>query len=539
MKQIFIFIFATIILSFLACEKEREFQLVDQEFTLSRDTVIIQNSTFQEGFFIRVNAGVLNYYVRGLPGWVSVSNSQGQVGTSSTYIEFYLDTSKLPVTAESFVLSVETPIGTKKVFVLFIPSNGVLSFVRSEIKVNANSTSNFLPVFNIEPKPVSWSSTIDNAYITLNKTSGSLFLGGSDVLSIVVNKDKLPGNGTYISNITFTANGKTYYTQVTISNNLPSLTFDRDVKDAVFSRDRGEIIFVSTAPRSISRLNPVTNQLTSLNLNLVPLCVAVSYDGKKAVVGCDARVIVVDIENMTILNSYPIDGKAVNITYAPNDFAYIIPEKNGFVNLKELNLKTGIVKDNQQIIYTGSVGRLHPNGKWLYVADNSVSPTDVRKFTLADSGESTYLYDSPYHGDYNIGRGVWYTENGQKMLTGDVFLQCSSNASQDLKYMGSIQLPVVNQYKSQIWTAQHSAKNNVFYVSLIYQYNEIKLIDQIYVYDSESFDLINTLPLEAFTNENGNDLSPQPRFLFTTDNTLYVINTSQNEEKWALQKIGI
>lgn len=531
-------LFTTIFVVLLACDREREFHLVEPEFTVSEDTLIVQNNNLPKGFFIRVNAGYLTYTLKGLPNWIAANSIQGQANSEGKYIDLYFPTSELPLSPQSFELFIETAIGSKKIFVLFIPNTKQL-FVQSEISLNTNKISNLLPIFNPHLKETRWNAVIDNDLISLNKLNGNLSIGGNEILSFTINKEKISAFGVYMSNITFTADNNTYKTKVIILNNPPTLKLDRNVIDALYSRQLKEIIFISSEPKTINRLNPENNQMKSLNLNFSPLSISISADGKKAVIGCDAKILHVDIENMIILNTFVIDGKIVNISYAPNDFAYALDDKWGWVNLKEVNLKTGAFSVNQQIIYTGSVGRLHPNGKWLYVADNSVSPADVRKFSLSNNGASTYLYDSPYHGDYIIGGGVWFTEKGEKMLTGEVFLSCSESESQDLRYAGSINLPVINQYKSRIWTAEYSTKNNIFYVSLNYSFHEQKFSDGIYAYNSDSHELVATYTIDPFLDQNNNSVPAQPRFLFKSDKTLYILAKSQKEEIWVIQKIVI
>lgn len=534
MKYWHILLLTTAILIFSACEKEKTFQLVEQEFSVTKDTIIISAPANSGGFFASVNSGFLNYNLTGLPTWVYSSISQGQLTSAGTFIELHLNTSQVITTPRSAVFKIETPIGSKNIVLVYIPERVSKSFVEEKISMLNNGSTKVLDIFNPESIGISWSATIDNNYISLSKTSGQMDLGGADFITITVNKDKLPASSNNVSKITFIASGKTYQTEVNIISQEFGV-LDRNVVDAVFAKHTNEIVFISNAPKSITKLNPITNQSTSIDFNLVPLCLAISEDNKTAVVGCNAKIIVVDLENMVTKKVLLLDIKVTSISIAPNNFAYTLTDGNSFNYLTEINLTTGSFKKNQEYLYSGAISKLHPNGRWLYLADNFVSPSDVRKFSLAESGVSTYLYDSPYHGDYNIGGNLWFNSSGDRILTGSVFLTSSDNKDEDLKYAGSLDLPKIEFYTSRIWSAAYSDSNNKWYLSLAGNYSDIKFLEKIYVYDSESFELDKTIDINTFIDENGNVTATEPRFIFNDDSNIYALVKEQNRDKWALQ----
>lgn len=536
MKFWHILLLMTAIFIFSSCEKERTFQLVEQEFSVSKDTIIISAPEFRTGFFAKVNSGFLNYTIKGLPIWLYSNNSQGQLTSAGTFIELSINTSEVITSPRSAVLTLETPIGIENIVVVYIPERVSKAFVEEKITILNNGNSKILDIFNPETVGISWMATIDNNYISLSKTIGQMDIGGADIITITVNKDMLPASSNNVSKITFIASGKTYQTEVNIISQEFGV-LDRNVVDAVFAKHTNEIVFISNAPKSITKLNPITNQSTSIEFNLVPLCLAISEDNKTAVVGCNAKIIVVDLENMETKKVLLLDSKVTSISIAPNNFAYTLTDGNGFNYLTEINLTTGSFRKNQQFIYSGSIGKLHPNGRWLYLADNFVSPSDVRKFSLAESGISTYLYDSPYHGDYIIGGNLWFNSTGDRILTGSVFLTTSENKDEDLKYAGSLDLPKIEFYTSRIWSASYSNSNNKWYLSLAGNYSDIKFLDKIYVYDSESFELDKTIDINSFLDENGNVTATEPRFIFNDDSNIYALVKEKIRDKWALQTI--
>ena len=530
MKFWHILLLMTAIFIFSSCEKERTFQLVEQEFSVVEDTIIISAPEFRTGFFAKVNSGFLNYAIKGLPIWLYSNNSQGQLTSAGTFIELSINTSEVITSPRSAVLTLETPIGIENIVVVYIPERVSKAFVEEKISMLDNGNSKILDIFNPEIVGISWTATIDNDYISLSKTSGQMDIGGADIITITVNKDMLPASSNNVSKITFIASGKTYQTEVNIISQEFGV-LDRNVVDAVFAKHTNEIVFVSNAPKSITKLNPITNQSSSLALNLVPLCLTISEDNKTAVIGCNAKIIVVDLENMVTKKVLLLDTKVSNISITTNNFAYTLSDGFNIDYLTVVNISTGAFKKNQQYIYSNSINKLHPNGRWLYLGSNN----NIQKFTIAENGESNYLYDSPYNGQYIIGGNLWFNSTGDRILTGSVFLTTSENKDEDLKYAGSLDLPKIEFYTSRIWSASYSNSNNKWYLSLAGNYSDIKFLEKIYVYDSESFELDKTIDINTFLDENGNVTATEPRFIFNDDSNIYALVKEKIRDKWAIQ----
>lgn len=534
MKYWHILLLTTAILIFSACENEKTFQLVEQEFSVTKDTIIINAPAYSAGFFVKVNSGRLSFALTDMPSWLYSNNNIGEMSPAGIFIELFINSPTEILETRSAVLSLETAIGTKNIVVYYIPENTQESFVKGKIAINVKNKTKTLEIFNPEPNGISWTATIDNNYISLSKSSGQLVFGGSDILTITVNKDKLPAGSYNVSNITFKASGKTYNTEVNIIDQ-DLVILDRDVVDAVFANQINEIIYISKAPNSITRINPITKASTSISLNLIPFCLAVSEDDKTAVVGCDAKIIVVDLEKMLVKDIFQVDIKVTNISIASNNFAYALSDENGWGYLTEINLSTGVFNKNPHLIYGGAVGKLHPNGKWLYLAENGTSPRDIRKFSLADDGESTYLYDSPYHGEYSIGGKLWFNSNGDKILTNSVILTTSDKMEDDMIYAGKLALPMFDHYFPYVWSASYSNSDNKWYVLLEFSFPSGHTAPSVYAFDSESFEISKLTGLDSFYDENGNSAGFDARFIFNDQSNVYVFQKELNRERWALQ----
>ncbi|WP_162596619.1 hypothetical protein [Thiofilum flexile] len=108
-------------------------------------------------------------------------------------------------------------------------------------------------------------------------------------------------------------------------------------------------------------------------------------------------------------------------------------------------------------------------------------PSDIEKYDIK-AGTVTKLYDSPYHGDYEMCGNLWFSEDGRRIFTacGNVF-RASDIQSQDMTYNGSLTgLP-------RVQNVMHSALiNKVAAIPAYRQYVTKEDVDtEVYLYDYE------------------------------------------------------
>ena len=113
-------------------------------------------------------------------------------------------------------------------------------------------------------------------------------------------------------------------------------------------------------------------------------------------------------------------------------------------------------------IYAGTKGRLHPSGKFIYGADNGLSPSDIEKYDI-QNGVANMLYDSPYHGDYPMNGNLWFSEDGNRIFTrGKTVLKTSEFKSTDMYYNGTLN---TDSNENMEWLRTFSnVKNNLFVI---------------------------------------------------------------------------
>jgi len=80
------------------------------------------------------------------------------------------------------------------------------------------------------------------------------------------------------------------------------------------------------------------------------------------------------------------------------------------------------------------MGKLHPSGEDIYSANDDVSPSEIEKLSVRN-GVVEPQYNSPYHGHYEMGGNLWFSDGGERLFTqaGNVFIS-SDNQETDMTY---------------------------------------------------------------------------------------------------------
>jgi hypothetical protein len=237
---------------------------------------------------------------------------------------------------------------------------------------------------------------------------------------------------------------------------LTRTTLSHDVVDAEYSASLDAIVMVSAKPTSsLYVYDTATGTESEVRLNRVPTAVGVSPDGNTAAVGHDALITIVDLTTAgqagapapVVLN---LSADAFDVVLDGHGFVHAVPRVDQWVEMHSVEIATNTESLGTGILRAGSRVKLHPSGESLYTADNGLSPSDIAKFDIR-SGIAAGLYDSPYHGDYEMCGDLWLKQDGAVIYTkcGNTF-RTSTIRNDDMVYNGRLQLSVSQSYGYQI-----------------------------------------------------------------------------------------
>jgi len=443
------------------CDEET----IDQpSLVLSTNVLTFTNDEPQSVYISTNPATDAVYEVISSPDWVHVYPKEGEITRNIQEIVvdpredltlFGILTGKMVIMSS---LGSDT-VTIKGYFGFYSYDTLRFSFYENQKSITIFNPSDQESVFNLKSI---------NSYVKPEITSGIIPANGE--VTVLVNAVRTSmSTGTYESTVDIEVNDKWSVIPVVIEHfEEEKLILETDVVDAAFIREENLLVYVSANPMRFTLYYPKSGGMLPFNLTYVPTCLSVSPDGNYAVVGHDGRLTYIDIENRQVLKVIDVPCYISDIVIAGNGWAYAVPEQGTHVKLQCVDLAAGTVTDSQgNSIYDGSRIKLHPSGKYLYLADRGVSPADLRKMDI-QGGVAVYMYDSPYHGDYPSGENLWITQLGERIITqGKSVFKTSELQSQDMLYNGKITLESTGTYSySHIkWLDHHEGKDRLYIIA--------------------------------------------------------------------------
>ena len=276
------------------------------------------------------------------------------------------------------------------------------------------------------------------------------------------------------------------------------------VVDAEYDKVHDRIIAVTVDPDQMLVINPMDSSVSTIALNSDPTCVSVSEDGNTAVAGHNGWVSWLDLNSLTLLATYSAGCDVFDLVLGSNGYAYAFPESDQWTAIFCINLSSGtLTNSGGWSIYEQTNARLKPGSTRIYGATNNITPTDVETYSIG-SGTATYLYDSPYHGDYPVGGGLWFNESGDRSITRDRTVMSSSAVqAEDMLYIGSL------PGEAHIRCMDHSSEADRIYAVHAWKeyelawHGEVQVDTVIHVCTAGFFDDRGVIPLpRAWRNDS-------------------------------------
>lgn len=258
--------------------------------------------------------------------------------------------------------------------------------------------------------------------------------------------------------------------QITLAQ-LETMALSHNVVDAQYSSALDSALMVSSYPDNRLYMMDMSDYSeSSIALNKIPTSISISPNGEHAAIGHDALITIVDLNTLDsaspTIDLLDVSTDVFDIVLDGNGFVHAFPAADQWVNIHSVEIAANIeTLSTGSSVREGTKARLHPNGSVIYGADNGLSPSDIEKYDIS-SGTANYLYDSPYHGTYDMCGDLWFWEDGSDILTacGNVFRSSSEQAS-DMVYRGSLDLGTLDGSPYYISHASHSEEEGELLLS--------------------------------------------------------------------------
>lgn len=442
--------------------------------------------------------------------------------------------SKLQVIAQGYDASTTPP---QRKLQVNLDANGDGVYESPSIR-NESALKNFATTANTAPKAVASTLTATTLGATLtldgSKTTdaegdfltylwtlesapegSAARIANADHVSATCTPDK---EGTYNFSLKVTdALGNTHLATTSVTVMGAARPLASNAVDAEYSNTLGRLVTVSSQPgNTLNLINPVTGLQQTVALHLPPTSVALSQDGKTAVVGHDGAITHVDLVTATLLNFHSGLGFNVfDIALGDNGLAYATPPASMQWNyLYAIDLATGTVKEdlssgNNNRLFGGAHLQAITGLKAVYTLDTSVSPSDLNRYDIS-TAQPAWLYDSPYQGNYDMGAAasnLWATDDGMYLLTaGGTLFQTADQQEADLRYQRTLS-DDDGKAGTYLLHADHSQKAAKFVA--------IESADgySLKTYTTPLLNREASLSLKGLSIDGGSDLV-KPRFVF-------------------------
>jgi hypothetical protein len=549
MKKI-IFRLLLIVIIINGCKKEiADIESNKHELIISPDTLVFNNNDTVTFVLATKPSTTCDYQITSYPDWLKLSSVSGKILNNPEVIEVISDFKNFAPGVYNGKIEIASTIGNKTLFIKGLVGEQLKYEIPDSLIFS--TTENFKEFFirNDGNVPINYSVTTSNNFISTNNLSGSIIPANQNKFNFTVNRVNML-TGKYYSQIFINLNNKIDTINVCIENFIEQkIKLPTDVIDAEYSKLKDILVYISSSPSKLNIYNTKLETFSSINLDYVPTCLSLSLDGNNAVVGHDGNITYIDLNSKSIIKSFGVSCYALDIVIGNNKWAYVFPKEDQWEQFRCIKLDS--INENEFLqtgnsIYAGTKAKLHPSGKYIYGADNGLSPSDIEKYDI-QNGVGKFLYDSPYHGDYPMDGDLWFSEDGLRIFTaGRTVLKTSEVVGQDMKYNGKITLS--SQYSRPTYINHSAVKNNLYILSTNGDLWSKEISPNVLIHDGTNLTFKKAISLESYmvkdNNGNANFYDAEPYFVFSdySGDNIFVLTKAKNSgllNEWAIQKIQI
>ena len=358
------------------------------------------------------------------PRWLTVPSPRGEVNGGRVELSLSIDGASLPYGYYSHsglvVLDIEE-FGFVSLTVIFANHGSPSIHCSPNEIIFDNTLSETIALITPTEGVLDWEITGIPDWLTFSMTSGTIGYGETAWITVTLDADEIvPGTAlsatVWISSPHATSQ---FVLKITVTPSAvphpEGLIVNGILTDAEYHHNSGLMAICSKSPDRLFLYNTITDLTDTIYLDKSPVCVSISEDGHRAVVGYSVAVIShIDLDNREIIADYNIDCVPYDLVVGENNWCYITPESDQWTRLRNLDLNTGqlIVSPSSTLIYEQTLIRKVPGKSFLAGSQTSLSPTSLLIFDVTEGQAKDAL--STHH-EY-IG-SFWLSKNGARIYT--------------------------------------------------------------------------------------------------------------------------
>jgi hypothetical protein len=398
---------------------------------------------------------------------------------------------------------------------------------------------------------LAWQITAVPEWLTVSQNEGTILPGNSRPVTVRILPDMITPGQAYSGSIKIGNNsGSGYYTLPVYITETAIPPADPEkitslLTDAEYHHNSGIMAICTKSPNQLILLNTATQHSDTIPLQKTPNCFSFSEDGQRAVIGYSvASVGYFDVSSRVITEEYDIDCIPFDIVLGDNEWCYITPSSDQWVQLRSLNLSTGelFVSPLTSQIYEKTLIKKIPGKPIMAGTQTPVSPSGLLLFDLS-SGKASDLF-TRYH--ESIDR-LWISKDTARLYAayGNVYLIPEYDGE-----FHATALPVYGNIGAELYSI--SALDDCLVTNSVFAgtaniHHQTGTSAQIFQFNATNLNKTAAYTVTpVWLNISGNTslYYTFPRFLFVNNagTVMYVIKSPRNDygiEGWFMETIDL
>lgn len=377
------------------------------------DTLLLDNFNYEATVTLELPEKInSDFTVFMRPRWLAVDSPRGEVNGGIVNLALSLDGNSLIGGLYSYygtvVLEIED-FGFVS-FTVIYTDYGSPSIQCSPAEITFDGIAS--RSFNISSPTggiLDWTLSEIPDWLTFSSTSGILYPGQNEYISVYLNTDKVTPGVEMNATVRISSPHAQYPYQLKVKVTPAAVpppqgfAIGSILTDAEYHHGSGLLAVCTKSPNQLIVYDTYTWESDTIALDMTPACISISEDGHKAVIGYSvASVAYIDLEALTITAEYNIGCIPYDIVLGGNGWCYITPLEDQWEVMHNLDLNTGLVTtgSNLTVIYEETQIKKVPGKSFMVGSRTTLSPSGLLLFDLTEGKvreDVTYYHETLGH----------------------------------------------------------------------------------------------------------------------------------------------